>query len=112
VRRFLYVCCYGALGLLSTWLSLYCVSRLNFSFLPAAIRATGGCGDYGQCDTTLWVDIAFLAHLFLPTLVHLVVGYHHEKLLGKRIKYHVCTAVILLLGTMVFYASLRALHAI
>lgn len=112
MKRSAILAIYFLWGLFNTWLSLYLVSRLNFSFLPPFIASSGACGDYGQCEVSIWAHLAFFGILLFPTTVHVAVGFFQGKPPTQTIKRHAYFAVALAIGTFLFYAGARALHGV
>jgi hypothetical protein len=110
VRRTKVLVAYVCLGLLNTWLSLLLVSKLSFDFLPTFVESSGSCGDYGQCEVSVWTHITFFSLLLLPLVIHFAFGYAAGKSPNKLLNNHVRASLALSFGTLLFYVCARALR--
>ncbi len=112
MKKICTICAYVIMGLFNTWLALYITSRLNFSFLPSLVKGSGGCNEIDHCDVSIWRYLLLLGLLFLPTLVHAIVGYKITITSSQRFNRHIVVVVMLLILTLIFYAGMRALHGV
>jgi hypothetical protein len=110
VRRIKILLAYVCLGLLNTWLSLLLVSKLSFNFLPALVESSGSCGDYGQCEVSVWTHIAFFSLLLLPLVAHFAFGYAAGRPPTKPLNNHVRASLALSFATLLFYVCARAIR--
>lgn len=112
MRRALVVAGYVAAGILNTWLGLYLASLMDFSGLPASLPHSPACGDLGQCDLPASSIALLMAVLLLPTAVHGLAGFIRERTGPQAVQVHVRFIVSLVVGTIAFYALLRALYGV